>query len=159
MPQVTGCELFTMETSVQSEGSLCHICGGKFGSSLPFIHLIVHIFLSSLIKSNLDSTFGIVTKLHAGKQSGYGSILGRDKKYIFSPRHPDHISRPPSLIFNSYRRLFSLEVIWLRYGDHSTHSVLRLKWVEVSLHATKLNYTSTPLYASMAYTGITLLNH
>jgi len=42
---------------------------------------MVHIFQPSLIKSNLDSTFGIVTRLHAGKQNSHGLIPGRDKKY------------------------------------------------------------------------------
>ena len=29
----------------------------------------------------MDSTFGIVTRLHAGKQISHGSIPGRDKNY------------------------------------------------------------------------------
>jgi hypothetical protein len=50
-------------------------------------------------------TASIVTGLQAGRAGGGGgSIPGGSKSFISSPKRPDRIRRPPSLLFSGYRR-------------------------------------------------------
>ena len=84
--------------------------------------------LPSLIKSNLDSTFVIVTRLHAGKQNSPGSIPDRHKKYnIYLLQSIQIRSQDNPVSYLIATGSLSSEVIRLRYADHSPHTVLILK--------------------------------
>jgi hypothetical protein len=48
---------------------------------------------------------GIVTSIRAGQTKDRGSILGRDRIYFSSPKHPEWLCGPPSLLLTAYRVL------------------------------------------------------
>ena len=73
--------------------------------------------------------------------------LGR--RFVGSPKSPERLWSPRSLLLNGYRDYLQ-EVKWPRREvDHSPPSSAKVK--------TEWRYTSTPLYAIVAWTGRTLL--
>jgi hypothetical protein len=76
------------------------------------------------------SCFGIMTRLLAGRPRSRNSIPGRGNRFFSSPKLPDRLWGPPSLLFTSYQWLFS-------WGSSSRGMNLTMKanvGVEVSLH-------------------------
>jgi hypothetical protein len=67
---------------------------------------------------------------------GRGSIPRRGKKYLSTPKRPDRLQDPFSLLSNGYRGLFALEV--KRQGleaDHSLSSSAEVNNVVLYLHS------------------------
>jgi hypothetical protein len=52
-----------------------------------------------------ETVIGIVTRLRAGQPRDRGSILCRDKMSFSSPKHPERLCGPPSLLLTAYRGL------------------------------------------------------
>ena len=45
---------------------------------------------------------GIVTRLRPGQLKDHVSILGRERIFFSSPKHPDWLCGPPSLLLTAY---------------------------------------------------------
>jgi hypothetical protein len=55
-----------------------------------------------------DSIVAISTRLRDWRLSTLGSVLGRGNGFFSSPKHPDRLWCPPSVLYNDHRKLFPL---------------------------------------------------
>jgi hypothetical protein len=135
---------YSPESSYQLHEQFACICPKQctFGSlqNMRVLPLLDRIGLNST--ESRDSAVGIMTRLRHGCPRNYGSIPGRFKGFISSPKHPDRFCHPPCHLFSGHRFFFP------EHGtDHSLPPCAEGKnaW----------SYTTTHPYAFMACTGTT----
>ena len=84
----------------------------KFGSHWPIESKKPWIFKQAqlcrflIVDRSRDSSVDIATRLRAGRPRNRGSIPGKGKRFTSSPKHPDRLWGPATILVKRYQGLF-----------------------------------------------------
>jgi hypothetical protein len=135
--------------SVQSEQSFP--CRQTDTTKLTFASEILDVpknmkqiwFMIFLSTPFYNSSWGIQTRLWDELHRNGRSVSAKSKRLFFSPKHPDRLWSPPSLLFNGWECfLWVLKQLWSK-PDHSpacSEQIMKIWWNKFYLRLSTIMY-------------------